>query len=68
MNRKSFLPRCDARPTIYAYWNTNPYHDGLLNVGLAVDKNYYIDGHTVYLDNQHRLIRRINTGAYYEAM
>ena len=33
MNREFFPPRPDARPTIYAYADTNPQYEGLLKVG-----------------------------------
>ena len=33
MSQEFFPPRPDARPTIYAYEETNPQLDGLLKVG-----------------------------------
>jgi len=33
MSKEFFPPRPDARPTIYAYQDTNPQYDGLLKVG-----------------------------------
>lgn len=36
MTREFFPPRPDARPTIYAYQDTNPQFDGLLKVGFTV--------------------------------
>lgn len=33
MNKEFFPPRPDARPTIYAYADTNPQYEGLLKVG-----------------------------------
>ena len=36
MSKDFFPPRPDARPTIYAYQDTNPQFDGLLKVGFTI--------------------------------
>lgn len=37
MNTKFFPPRSEAKPTIYAYEDTNPQYKGLLKIGFTVN-------------------------------